>query len=214
MNDDDRDEQLSDDDVRQLDALLSNPALWDEPDPADEEFIVATILAEAAATPASAESAEAAPDNVIPISRHRRWMAPALSAAAAVLVVLLGLGIVNAISDRPADGEVELALDGTDLAPAATATARIVDLPAGSRIRLDVEGLEPAAPGTYYEVWLRQDAEIGVSAGTFHLRGDGDIELWAGVSLQDYPLVTITIQEEAEPVSSGRVVLKALASEG
>ena len=214
MNDDDRDEQLSDDDVRQLDALLSNPALWDEPDPADEEFIVATILAEAAATPASAESAEAAPDNVIPISRHRRWMAPALSAAAAVLVVLLGLGIVNAISDRPADGEVELALDGTELAPAATATARIVDLPAGSRIRLDVEGLEPAAPGTYYEVWLRQDAEIGVSAGTFHLRGDGDIELWAGVSLQDYPLVTITIQEEAEPVSSGRVVLKALASEG
>jgi len=214
MNDDDRDEQLSDDDVRQLDALLSNPALWDEPDPADEEFIVATILAEAAATPASTESAEAAPDNVIPISRHRRWMAPALSAAAAVLVVLLGLGIVNAISDRPADGEVELALDGTDLAPAATATARIVDLPAGSRIRLDVEGLEPAAPGTYYEVWLRQDAEIGVSAGTFHLRGDGDIELWAGVSLQDYPLVTITIQEEAEPVSSGRVVLKALASEG
>jgi hypothetical protein len=215
MNDDDRDEQLSDDEVRQLDALLSDPALWDEPDPADEEFIVSAILAEASAAPAPTEPIDTSlPDNVVPISRHRRWVAPALSAAAAVLVVLLGLGIVNAIADRPVDGEVELALDGTDLAPAATATARIVDLPAGSRIRLDVEGLEPAAPGTYYEVWLRQDAEIGVSAGTFHLRGDGDIELWAGVSLQDYPLVTITIQEEAEPVSSGRVVLKALASEG
>ncbi len=214
MNEHDREDELSDDEVRQLDALLSNPDLWDAPDPADEDAIVAAILGEAAAESKTETAADPVPDNVIPISRHRRWMAPALSAAAAVIVVLLGLGIVNAIADRPDDGEVELALDGTDLAPDATATARIVDLPAGSRIRLDVEGLEPAAPGTYYEVWLRQDAEIGVSAGTFHLRGDGDIELWAGVSLDDYPLVTITVQEEAEPVSSGRVVLKALASGG
>jgi len=214
MNEHDREDELSEDEVRQLDALLSNPDLWDAADPADEDAIVAAILAEAAAEPEVEAAAEPVPDNVIPIARHRRWAAPALSAAAAVIVVLLGLGIVNAIADRPADGEVELALDGTDLAPDATATARIVDLPAGSRIRLDVEGLEPAAPGTYYEVWLRQDAEIGVSAGTFHLRGDGDIELWAGVSLNDYPLVTITVQEEAEPVSSGRVVLKALATGG
>ncbi len=214
MNEHDREDELSEDEVRQLDALLSNPDLWDAADPADEDAIVAAILAEAAAEPEVEAAADPVPDNVIPIARHRRWVAPALSAAAAVIVVLLGLGIVNAIADRPVDGEVELALDGTDLAPDATATARIVDLPAGSRIRLDVEGLEPAAPGTYYEVWLRQDAEIGVSAGTFHLRGDGDIELWAGVSLNDYPLVTITVQEEAEPVSSGRVVLKALATGG
>ncbi len=36
----------------------------------------------------------------------------------------------------------------------------------------------------------------------------GEIELWAGVTTEDYPLFTVTIQDEADPVSSGRVVLR------
>jgi hypothetical protein len=64
-----------------------------------------------------------------------------------------------------------------------------------------------------YEAWLRKDADVGVSAGTFHLRGgDGELELWAGVSIEDYPLVTVTLQDEADPVSSGQVVLRALVA--
>ena len=60
------------------------------------------------------------------------------------------------------------------------------------------------------------DADVGVSAGTFHMRGgDGSIELWSGVSPDDYPLVTVTIQQEADGAeSSGRVVLRGLLTDG
>ena len=81
--------------------------------------------------------------------------------------------------------------------------------PIGTRIILDVAGLPPAEPGTYYEAWMRVDAETGVSAGTFHLRGgDGEIELWSGVTAADYPLLTVTVQDEGQAASSGVVVLR------
>jgi hypothetical protein len=90
----------------------------------------------------------------------------------------------------------------------------IAETPLGTRLILDVAGLPPAAPGQYYEAWMRTGPEAGVSAGTFHLRGgDGEIELWAGVTLDAYPLFTITIQDEADPLSSGRVVLKGRVAE-
>jgi hypothetical protein len=103
-----------------------------------------------------------------------------------------------------------LALVGTDLAPGASAEALIDPGPLGVRITLDVSGLAPSPPGTYYQAWVRKSPEIGISAGTFHLRGgDGEIELWAGVSTEDYPLITVTLQQEGDGTeSSGKVVLK------
>lgn len=239
MNDNDLSDEPTDEEIRRIEALLGDPELWDEPDLSDEEAIVAAILAESggavesaptatsvAESPpalsvvesevlygdsdASAQSVQSPPSNVVPISRARSWVVPVISVAAGVLLALVSLAAINSLDSRP-DGEVALALEGTDLAPEAEAEALIVGLNAGTRIELDVSDLPPAAPGTYYEVWLRQDAEVGVSAGTFHLRGgDSAIELWAGVLLEDYPLVTVTIQDEAEPTSSGRVVLKGL----
>jgi hypothetical protein len=114
---------------------------------------------------------------------------------------------------NPSDGgaDVELALAATELAPGASADAAIDTTPLGTRILLDMRDLPPAPAGTYYEAWLRIDADIGVSAGTFHMRGgDGEIELWAGVSIDDYPLFTVTLQDEGGgAASSGRVVLSA-----
>ncbi len=221
----------------QLAALLANPALWSEPTATDEDAIVAAIRAEAAAAgpvmvagvgpegDASTGADWSRPDaggdgtasNVVPISRARRWLTPVLSAAAGVAIALIGVAAVANLDDSPAEGPdgVELALAGTDLAPDATAAATVIVTPVGTRIDLDVTGLPPAPPGTYYEAWLRQDAEVGVSAGTFHLRGgDGAIELWAGVSPDDYPLLTVTIQDEADPASSGRVVLRGQVGDG
>lgn len=198
-------------DLGPLAGLLSDPTLWDDPDPAVEESIVAAIAAEAgpvAQAPTAVADITAAPDNVTPISAARRWLAPIAAGVAAALVILGGFALV-AGDDDPSG--VEVALAGTDLAPDASAQAVIADTPLGTRIVLDVTGLPPAPEGTYYEAWVRQDAEVGVSAGTFHLRGgDGEIELWAGVSTDDYPLITVTIQEEASVESSGRVVLRAL----
>lgn len=230
MTDSSWNDELSEEEIGQLDALLANPDLWEEPSSTDEDAIVAAILAEASgATDFSAPAATSEPPaeveanrntqaerntqaDVINISRGRRWVTPLLSAAAGLVIALLGVAAFNSFNTDTADGTVELALAGTDLAPEANATAEIVGLRSGTRIVIDVSSLEPAPPGSYYELWLRKDAEVGVSAGTFHLRGgDGEIELWAGVSLIDYPLVTVTIQDEAETLSSGRVVLKGLA---
>ena len=201
-----------------LAAMLSAPGMWEEPDLALEDSIVAAITAEAAVTGArplesviEATDDPVPSDNVIPIGRARRWIGPALAGAAAAVILVLG---VQALEGQGGSDVVEVTLAGTDLAPEASATAAISTPGAGTRIILDVAGLEPAPDGQYYEAWLRKDAEVGVSAGTFHLRsGDSTIELWAGVNTSDYPLLTVTLQDEAQTESSGKVVLKVLLGE-
>ncbi len=146
-------------------------------------------------------------------------------AAALALFAVLSVGGVFDSSTNSQDGSavagdegesIELALAGTDLAPdGARADAVLTETALGTRIIASFEGLPPAEEGTYYEAWLRQSPEVGVSAGTFHLRGgDGEIELWSAVSPQDYPLFTVTIQQEGEgAASSGEVVLTARVDE-
>lgn len=214
-----------------LAAMLSEPSVWAETDPATEDAIVAAILAEAgAASSAEPVDLDTGPSTMSPIvgdddssshsddsdtvislaDRRRRFIAPFVAGVAAAALVIAALGGLTNLS-IPGFGEetIELALAGTDLAPEASASAEISETPQGTRILLDVSGLPPAEPGTYYEAWLRTGPDEGVSAGTFHLRGgDGEIEMWAGVTVDDYPLVTVTIQPEGLPESSGTVVLK------
>ncbi len=200
-----------------LSALLAEPEMWDEPDPDAEASIVAAIAAAAAAEqPDLAREPDVAvtttPDNVVPITAARRWIAPFLAGAAAVLLVVAAVAIVPGIGGDDSD-VVAIAMEGTPAASNASATADVAATPLGTRIDLAVAGLPPAPEGSYYEAWLRQSPEVGVSAGTFHLRGgDGAIELWAGVGLDEYPLVTVTLQREGGgAASSGVVVLRGSA---
>lgn len=223
--------ELSEADQAHLAALLGGSAVWDETSQINEDAIVAAILAELptplesapmpeptnvpetpnfeVVAPAVMPTAEPElPANVIAISRSRRWFAPIAAGIAAGLIVVAGFAF--GFSGSGADG-VPFALAGTDNAPGASAEATVAVLQSGTRIILDVSGLPPAEPGTYYEAWMRIDAETGVSAGTFHLRGgDGTIELWSGVLPSGYPLITVTLQNEAQTESSGVVVLKGL----
>ena len=188
----------------ELAALLADPTMWDPPDPMVEDAVVAAIARE---TPLVAD---ATADAAVPLRpRRRRPFALVVGAAAAVVLVV---GFLVVAGDDEPSPEFALALEATELAPGAAGTAEIDTTPLGTRILLDVEGLPPAPAGQYYEAWMRTGPEVGVSAGTFHLRGgDGRIELWAGVTVEDYPLFTITLQDEGETASSGRVVLAARA---
>jgi len=207
MTDDPFNDELTEAEQAQLAAFIDAPGLWEEPSMEDEDAIVAAIRAEAALFPRPEREIS---ENVIPISRARRWLGPVAAGIAAALVVLAGFAFMTGGDDSEG---VVLALEGTDIAPGATAEAIVAPLAAGTRIILDVSGLPPAEPGTYYEAWMRIDADVGVSAGTFHMRGgDGTIELWAGVIPDDYPLITVTVQNEAQTESSGVVVLKGLVS--
>lgn len=159
--------------------------------------------------PPSAEGErESAPGAVVPLAPRRRRGLRVLAAAAVVVVLVGAIGLVIALSGGD-EGEIrEVAIAGTDLAPDASATAAVEELPSGIAIELDVRDLPPSPPGTYYQGWVRGPNGV-VTIGTFHMRGGDDVvELWAGVDLDDYPTLTVTIQQEgAGAESSGRVVL-------
>jgi hypothetical protein len=234
MSSDDTHDHLSghepeDEELIDLSSLLADPAVWEATDGETEDAIVALISAEVAGStePSTAEAGSATDlggddegqdptktskgAEVVPISSARRWVGSLAAgvAAAVALIALYAAGTTMLGTDEAEPSGTEFALEATELAPDSEATALIADTPQGTKILLDVSGLPPAGEGTYYEAWLRQSPEVGVSAGTFHLRGgDGVIELWAGVTVTDYPLFTVTIQDEAMPESSGAVVLK------
>jgi hypothetical protein len=77
-------------------------------------------------------------------------------------------------------------------------------------IALDIRDLPPAPEGFYYQGWVRNEEGETVTIGTFHMRaGDSTVTLWSGVPVEEYPTLTITLQEEgAGPESSGQVVLR------
>jgi anti-sigma-K factor RskA len=198
-----RDDRVDDLDLGALPAMLADPELWTDPDPA-----LADAVVEAVAQQSGGDTTASPPDGGVgrPGSR-RRWAVAALAAAA---VVLLVAGVVLAPSGEGGGGPegVEVALDGTELAPGATATAVVADTPPGTRIDLSLEGLPAAPAGAYYEAWMWDGEGTGVSAGTFHLRGGtATIELWSGVSPDEYPRLSVTLQEEGQAEASALVVL-------
>lgn len=198
-----------------LSALLADPLVWGgDTDPTGADAIIAAIDAERemlkGAVPEASD--QPAPSGaVVELAPRRRKVYQILAAAAAALIVVVGAAIV--LNQDESGAHEDIALVGTEVAPNASADADIAARPNGTRIELDFRGLDPAPVGFYYEAWLRKSPEVGVSAGTFHARGgDGSVELWVGVALADYPIVTVTLQPEGGgAASSGVVVLRGSA---
>lgn len=200
------------DEFPELAPLLGNEAVWHDAPSDLEDVVVAAIADEAAQdrffTGQGSPTPMPAVVELPPTRSPARW----LQAVAAVALVVVGFGaavlLVGGDDGRGGDSDVVLELAGSEIAPDASAVAAIKSTPAGVRIILDVSGLAPAPPGSYYQAWMR-NAEGGVTAGTFHLRGgDAEIELWSGVLIDDYPIFSVTLQEEgAGTDSSGVVVL-------
>jgi hypothetical protein len=141
------------------------------------------------------------------VSDHRRRLRPwGMVAVAAVVTALVAVGVSQLTSE---EDPVDFILAGTEMAPQAQAEVRIVDTPAGVVLRLEVSGLEPAPPGTYYQGWVAAADDL-VSVGTFHMRGgDGRVSLWSGVDVDTYRLLLVTLQPEgAGPQPSAEIVLR------
>jgi hypothetical protein len=164
-------------------ALLADPAMWVEPSRDLEHRII---------------------DAVAP-RRPRHWVRNALLGAAAAVILAVGLAaVVTTQRERPV--EFAGALQGTELAPAATGTVTLTQTPSGWRIHLRATGLPRLDNGSYYQGWLKDAAGTLVPIGTFN-RPD-DVTLWAGVPPSSYPTITVTRQEASGgPASSGQKVL-------
>lgn len=175
----------SDDDLAALAALLARADTWEDPPRRIEEAVVAAIVRETGDLPPKARGARSE-RRTRPAWSHVR----VLAAAAAVVVVVAGIVVMT----RGTTDDATFALAGTAAEPGASAEVVVSATPAGLKILLDTNGL-PGAPGGYmYEAWVG-DGTIGVSAGTFHLRGgDGPIELWAGVTGNEFDRLWITLE--------------------
>lgn len=198
----------------ELVALLGDDAVWADLDASVTERTIAAVMSEVERDASESPRGAPLPPPVVDLASRRRtnWSSAALGAAAALLLAVGGFVVLNAVSgDGDGATDFELALAPTDLEPGASGNIELTETPDGTRIVIETTGLPPAPDGTYYEAWLRTGPDFGVSAGTFHLRGGGDvaIELWAGVSVEDFPLFTVTLQPVGMAESSGQVVLLA-----
>lgn len=119
------------------------------------------------------------------------WIPRIVSVAAVSLLAIALLAL------WPSGTAVDLI--GTDIAPQAVGVARLDATGAGWAIEMVLTDLPAAAPGTYYEGWVWNDEGQGVSIGTFHLREtERPVTLWAGVDINDYPSIWVSLQVEGE----------------
>ena len=97
-------------------------------------------------------------------------VAAAAAAAAAAITLAVTAGLNS--SSTPSDHVYSASLRGSQLAPGAHAYAKLVGEPSGTRVHLDVGGLEPR-PGAVYELWCIADRGDRISAGTFRVDASG-----------------------------------------
>jgi hypothetical protein len=182
--------------------LLADPGVWADPPSELADRITAAVAAERAHLA------------VAPIGAGRRgssrWVhiggALVVGAAAALLAVA-------AVSLLRASDQQEVALAGTGSASDISGTVDVQVVDSGVRLQLRAEGLPRRGGGEFYEGWLKNcDGSLLVPIGTFHDLDDATG--WAGVSLDEFPLLTITTETATGPKdpqqgSSGDVVLAA-----
>jgi anti-sigma factor RsiW len=165
--------------ARALGTRLRDPLMWEDPPPHLVEEVVRAVAGEA----------------VVHRRRPRWW----IIGAAAVVGAAVALAL---LADR-SDWTQELV--PRPVVPEATATVAGWNLDHGTRMVLDVAGLEPAEPGTYYELWLTAPDGRHVSAGTF--RDSGRIEVTAGVRRSEFPHLWVTHEPADDGSRFGETVL-------
>jgi anti-sigma-K factor RskA len=144
--------------------------------------------------------------------QRRRILIGATAIATGVLAIAVGLG---AFGSRTLDQHFRAALAATELAPGANGEATLAKTPSGWRIELDATGLPRLANGRFYEAWLSNSRGRLVPVGTFN---EGrNVTLWAGVSPEDYPILTVTREPadgHGDQASTGEKVLSGRVHSG
>ena len=156
-------------------------------------------IATAAGVPAEAS----APTNVVPMRRRAPlWLA----AAAAVAVVGVTVGALARSDTAPKRDTVLAKMPLETLAAGSTGRAEIVRH--NGRLELKVMASVPSVPGHFHELWLLNRKVTGlVSLGP--LESGRAYPLPAGLKLDDYPLVDVSVErEDGNPGHSGTSVLR------
>ena len=170
-----------------LRATLASSSLWEEPSPDVVERIMATVRDEDKRAEADKpiQSEPRRPGK----ARSGRWPTGLIAPVAlAALVVLGGAFYVN----RTLGADWEMTLVSASEHPEASAVVKGWSTSRGTRMVVDVVGLDDAPSGSYYEIWMTAVDGRHISAGTFN--GSGRVTAFAGVRRADYPRIWITLE--------------------
>lgn len=144
----------------------------------------------------------------MPRSETRRRIP--LVAAAAVVLALVGLGVLYSSGFFGTDEVAEATLEPTGRAPGAGGELRVREDNPNAQAELEVWGLPRPGPNEYYELWFGEEGGR-VSAGTFTVDARGRETLYMSVPRRasDYRQVGITLEKfPREPrMSAARPVL-------
>jgi anti-sigma-K factor RskA len=120
--------------------------------------------------------------------RRRRWTLPAWAAAAAVVAVIIGSYALVQVDRlrtnlesfaRAVPVEQTVVLTGTGDAPLASGRMLVARETGGTRLTLQVQGLQPLAAGQVYQLWLIKDGKR-TNGGVFVVdaTGKGGLATW------------------------------------
>ena len=177
--------------------LLADPATWVEPRPGLEDAVVQAVTAAGSGPPSTTTNRVR--------TRGRRPRLAVVAAAAAIFgIVVVGAVVLRDGGTAPG---YDADLTGTELAVGAHGTAEITETDSGFFVALEARGLPTLPEGEFYEAWFRSEAGTLVPIGTFS-GAKGPVILWSGVSPDDFPGITVTIEPvDDDQTSSGRRVL-------
>jgi hypothetical protein len=149
-------------------------------------------------------------DRVLTAMPRRETRRVPLMAAAALLCVLIVLGVLYSSGFFGRDQVASATLEPTDLAPGAGGELQVQDDNPNAQAELEVWGLPRPGPNEYYELWFGEEGGR-VSAGTFTVDARGRETLYMSVPEQasGYQQVGITLEKfPTEPrMSAARAVL-------
>lgn len=135
----------------------------------------------------------------------RLWV----SAAALLVVAILGVGILRAVLDDSSGG---VALTATALAPGASGEVRGERVGENLRIELETQGLPELREDEYYEMWYTTEDGGLISCGAFRPEPEGSqttVSFTTPINARAYPGIEVTREaDDGDPGSSGEKVLE------
>jgi anti-sigma-K factor RskA len=136
------------------------------------------------------------------------WWFRGLAAAALLVVAVLGIGLLQDLTD---DSSTGVPLTATALAPEAGGEVQVERVGQNIRVDLEVWGMPDLKEGEYYEMWYYADDGGRISCGTFRVGPEGrtTVKLSAPATAGNYPEIEVTREPDDEnPEASGKAVLE------
>ena len=136
------------------------------------------------------------------------WFWSPVAAAALLVVAVLGIGLLQVLTD---DSSARVPLTATALAPEAGGEVQVERVGQSLRVDLEVWGVPELKEEEDYEMWYYAEDGGRISCGTFRVGPEGQttVKLSAPATAGDYPEIEVTREpDDGNPEASGKAVLE------